>query len=115
MLAYVGNEVHEKQQAHDGGKAVGVDDVQLAPVLSLFPPLRGPDVLCALLLMPSAAELQSIGLQGLVVDDHWRCVHVTISLETEAPCQFKAHLYIAGVGVRRPPRTSTVCSVSAVA
>jgi len=58
--------------------SVGVDDVQLAPVLSLFTPQRGPDVLCALLLMPS------IGLQGLVVDDHWRRVYVTISLETQA-------------------------------
>jgi len=64
---------------------VGVDDVQLAPVLSLLPPLGGPDVLCALLRVPSAAELQIISLQGLVVDDHWRRVHVTVSLETEGP------------------------------
>ena len=76
--------------------SVGVDDVQLAPVLSLFPPLRGPDVLCALLLLPSAADLRSLGLANLVVDDHWRRVHVTVSLETAAPCQFKAHLYLAG-------------------
>jgi hypothetical protein len=80
---------------------VGVDDVQLAPVLSLLPPLGGPDVLCALLRVPSAAELQIISLQGLVVDDHWRRVHVTVSLETEGPCQFKTHLYIAGAGVKK--------------
>jgi hypothetical protein len=74
--------------------SVGVDDVQLAPVLSSFPPQRAPDALCALLRVPSANELEIVGLQTLIVDEHWRRLHVTVSLETQTACAFSAHLYV---------------------
>jgi hypothetical protein len=76
--------------------SVGVDDVQLAPVLSFFPPLRGVNVLCAPVRVPTAAELRGIGLNSLIADDHWQRVHVTISLETAGACAFVARLYRAG-------------------
>jgi hypothetical protein len=69
------------------------DDVQLAPVLSAFPPLRGADVLCAPVRVPTAADLRGIGLDSLIDEDHWSRVHVTLSLETESECAFVARLY----------------------
>ena len=83
----------ERDLRYEHTVSVGVDDVQLAPVLSSFPPQRARDVLCALVHLPSAEELAIIGLQTLIVDDNWRRLHVTISLETEAPCTYSAHLY----------------------
>ena len=75
--------------------SVGVDDVQLAPVLSAFPPLRGADVLCAPVRVPTAADLGWISLASLIAIDHWPRVHVTLSLETASECAFVARLYAA--------------------
>jgi hypothetical protein len=84
--------------------SVGVDDVQLAPVLSSVPPQRGMSdrsALCALVYVPSVAELTIIGLQTLVVAKHWQRLHVTVSLEravtnaADTPCSFVARLFRA--------------------
>jgi len=73
--------------------SVGVDDVQLAPVLSVVPPRRGQGALCASVRVPTAAELGEIGLASLAVLDHWQRVHVTLSLETAGACAFEARLH----------------------
>ena len=73
--------------------SVGIDDVQLAPVLSVLsvvPPLRGPDAICAPVRVPTAAELGGIGLDSLIVLER---VHVTLSLETASACDFVARLH----------------------
>jgi hypothetical protein len=66
--------------------SVCIDDVQLAPVLSLYPALYGPNVMCASLEVPSKQELQMIDLDSLVAQDHWDSLCVTISLETAEAC-----------------------------
>jgi hypothetical protein len=82
--------------------SVGVDDVQLAPVLSAFPPLRGADVLCAPVRVPTAADLRGLGLDSLIDEDHWSRVHVTLSLETESECAFAARLYAGASDTQCP-------------
>lgn len=78
--------------------SVGVDDLQLAPVLSLFPPLLSAGVLCAILHVPTLQQLQMIGLDTLIVSTTWQRVHVTVSLQRPAnadACEYRVRLYQA--------------------
>jgi hypothetical protein len=82
----------------DAQVSVGVDDVQLAPVLSQVPALQGGQgQLCAAVRVPSAQELAQVGLETLVVRDHWERVHVTVGLQTELAqaCAYQVRLYLA--------------------
>jgi len=76
--------------------SVGVDDVQIAAVLSSFPSLLSDGVLCAVINMPTVANLQTVGLASLIVNTTWTRVHVTVSLQrfanTEA-CEYQVRLY----------------------
>ncbi len=45
--------------------------------------------------MPTADDLHCINLDSIIVDYHWQCVHVTLSLETASQCVFVARLYNA--------------------
>lgn len=75
--------------------SVGVDDVQLAPVLSRGPPMLGPQSeLCVLMYVPSSLDLQVVNLEHLVVSDHWDRLYVTIGLHTQHACSYEAHLYL---------------------
>lgn len=78
--------------------SAGVDDVQLAPVLSQVPPLRGGQgQLCTPVRVPSVADLAQIGLETLVASDHWARVHVTVGLQTQhtRACAYSVRLYLA--------------------
>lgn len=83
--------------------SVGVDDVQLAPVLSVVPPRRGQGAMCASVRVPTAAELGEIGLASLAVLDHWPRVHVTLSLETAGACAFEARLHTSATACPARP------------
>jgi hypothetical protein len=89
--------------------------VQLAPVLSSFPPQRAPDALCALLRVPSANELAIVCLQTLIVDEHWRRLHVTVSLETNTACAFSAHLYVPQLQLAQQTERPAACPAAAPA
>jgi hypothetical protein len=89
--------------------AVGVDDIQLSPVLSDFSMTMTSahgGHLCALVRVPAAAELASIGLAHLLRGNHstshdeWERLHITIGLSTSIDivnevCQFTASLFYA--------------------
>ena len=68
--------------------AVGVDDVQLTPVLSDFPSTFQDKILCALFRVPDADQLGIIGLAHLlrgnhsISHDNWERLDVTIALST---------------------------------
>jgi len=82
----------------DAQVSVGVDDVQLTPVLSQVPALQGGQgQLCAGVRVPSAQELAQVGLEGLVASDHWERVHVTVGLQTQhaQACAYQLRLYLA--------------------
>jgi hypothetical protein len=82
----------------DAQVSVGVDDVQLTPVLSQVPALQGGEgQLCAGVRVPSAQELAQVGLEGLVASDHWERVHVTVGLQTQhaQACAYQLRLYLA--------------------
>lgn len=83
--------------------SVGVDDVQLAPVLSVVPPRRGQGAICTSVRVPTAAELGEIGLASLAVLDHWPRVHVTLSLETAGACAFEARLHTSATACPARP------------
>jgi hypothetical protein len=85
--------------------AVGLDDVQITPVLTDFPATVEAGVLCTLLRVPAAHELSMIGLQHLLRGNHsqshddWERLHVNVGLSTErqelAACTFTASLFYA--------------------
>lgn len=78
--------------------SVGVDDLQLAPVLSAFPPLLSSGVLCAMLQVPTPQQLQMVGLETLIVNTTWQRVHVTVSLQLQTnsdACEYQVRLYQA--------------------
>ena len=88
--------LHLRRESYDTPVSVGVDDVQLAPVLSLFPPQRFEDVLCALVHVPTEDDLRQLDLDALITEEdvqEWKRVHVTLSLETERECAFVARLH----------------------
>lgn len=71
--------------------SVGVDDVQLTPVLSSFPALVGAEGRrCARVRVPTAQELADIGLGGLFLGNHnvshddWERVQGTVGLDVRA-------------------------------
>jgi hypothetical protein len=99
-------EIHVERDRSDDIVSVGVDDVQLAPVLGLYPALHAPNVLCAPFEVPSTQELQMIDLDTLVARDHWERLHVTISLETAEACAYTARLY-TGHGMLCPSEPKT--------
>lgn len=77
--------------------SVGVDDVQLAPVLSQVPPLQGDHgQLCTPVRVPSKEDLRHINLQHLIVNQTWEFLHVTVGLQTEHEhaCTYNVRLYL---------------------
>ena len=82
--------------------AVGVDDVQLSPILSQFPAVAQLGELCSFVRVPAASELATIGLAHLFRGNHsvshndWERLSVTIGLSTAVTqCQFTASLFYA--------------------
>ena len=84
--------------------SVGVDDVQLAPVLSSFPAVQGlGGELCAMVRVPNAAELATVGLAHLLrgsnsTHDDWERLHSTVGLSTgpaQEGCVYTATLFYA--------------------
>ena len=78
--------------------SVGVDDVQLTPVLSQVPPLLGSrGQLCTPVHVPSKEELEQVGLAHLVrgLSDDWDRVHITVGVQTEHErvCTYEVRLY----------------------
>jgi hypothetical protein len=85
--------------------AVGVDDVQLTPVLSDFPAISQDKILCTLFRIPSADQLATIGLAHLLRGNHsmshddWARLDVTLGLSLTAispdntDCQFTSSLF----------------------
>jgi len=85
--------------------AVGVDDLQITPVLSDFPATAQEGVLCTMLRIPSAHELAMIGLQHLLRGNHsqshddWERLDVNVGLsdmtrtEELSGCKFTASLF----------------------
>jgi len=87
--------------------AVGVDDLQITPVLSDFPATAQEGVLCTMLRIPSSHELAMIGLQHLLRGNHsqshddWERLDVNVGLsvvtkrEELSACKFTASLFYA--------------------
>lgn len=75
----------------DARASVGVDDVQLTPLLSSFPAVRGSGGRqCARVRVPELHELAQIGLQSLFLGNHtisqddWERVQGTVSLDVQS-------------------------------
>jgi hypothetical protein len=75
----------------DAKASVGVDDVQLTPLLSSFPAVRGSGGRqCARVRVPELHELADIGLQSLFLGNHtisqddWERVQGTVSLDVQS-------------------------------
>jgi hypothetical protein len=75
----------------DTRASVGVDDVQLTPLLSSFPAVRGSGGRqCARVRVPELHELAQIGLQSLFLGNHtisqddWERVQGTVSLDVQS-------------------------------
>ena len=110
-----------KHDNNDGDVAVGVDDVQLFPVLSdstkvahqsLFFPNGG---VCASIHVPSQQQLSILGLAHLVTgnesidQDNWERLHVTIGIKASddaVHCQFTASLFY----ISEKPHDAEVCT-----
>ncbi len=87
--------------------AVGVDDLQITPVLSDFPATAQEGVLCTMLRIPSSHELAMIGLPHLLRGNHsqshddWERLDVNVGLsvvtkiEELSDCKFTALLFYA--------------------
>jgi hypothetical protein len=88
--------------------AVGVDDVQLAPVLSDFPATPQDKILCTLFRVPTADQLAHLGLAHLLRGNHsishddWERLDITVGLSTIAEnsaensaCKYTASLFYA--------------------
>jgi len=84
---------------------VGVDDIQLTPVLSSFPVFKHtPDKWCTRVHVPSALQLADIGLEHLVLgrdgmqSDDWARVQGTVSLDVRGrelvDCIYKTELFL---------------------
>jgi len=93
---------------HNEIVAVGVEDLQLFPVLSEKPRVAQTSVLfpdcglCASIRAPSIQELTTLGLAHLfrgnqsIEQDNWERLHVTIAISAKAEaveCQFTAPLF----------------------
>lgn len=85
--------------------SVGVDDIQVAPVLSSFPGFTGAgSKRCARVHVPSAQQLADIGLQHLFLGNHsirhddWERVPATVSLDVRSQsvlgCSYAAQLFM---------------------
>jgi hypothetical protein len=87
---------------------VGVDNVQLAPLLSDFPATLQDNRLCSLFRVPAADQLAIVGLAHLfrgnhsISHDNWERLDVTVGLSTIAErtagnpsCQFTDALLYA--------------------
>ena len=85
--------------------SVGVDDVQLAPVLSSFPEFRETaSKWCARVHVPSAQQLADIGLRHLFLGNHslqhdvWERIQGTVSLDVRSQsvlgCSYSAQLFV---------------------
>jgi hypothetical protein len=86
--------------------AVGVDNVQLAPVLSDFPATSQDKILCTLFQIPASDQLAILGLAHLLRGNHnishddWERLDVTVGLSTIAEhtaensaCKFSVSLF----------------------
>ena len=66
--------------------SMGIDDVQLTPVLSNYPPTLQNNKLCTLLNIPNADNLATIGLAHIlrgnhsISHDNWERLDLTVSL-----------------------------------
>ena len=63
---------------------VGIDDIQLLPMISTFPPVSVSEgKLQSYLRIPSADELTTLDLQHLHRNSSWHRLHATVALHTE--------------------------------
>lgn len=87
--------------------SMGIDDVQLTPVLSNYPPTLQNNKLCTLLNIPHADNLATIGLAHIlrgnhsISHDNWERLDITVSLNLltkladGTSCTFTASLFYA--------------------